>query len=95
MDLNIAPPRRGSFECVIVNEKNEGRADLQTRALDKRENLMILFLISQPYVVTPHLNRLAETVQMRGHNICFNGKIRKIIHNLSSYPFLPGALDSW
>ena len=23
----------------------------------------------EPYVVTPHLNRLVETVQMRGHNI--------------------------
>ena len=23
------------------------------------------------YVVTPHLNRLIETVQMRGHNIDF------------------------
>ena len=25
----------------------------------------------KPYVETPHLNRLVETVQMRGHNICF------------------------
>ena len=25
----------------------------------------------KPYVVTPHLNRLVETVQMRGLNICF------------------------
>ena len=23
------------------------------------------------YAVTPHPNRLDETVQMRGHNICF------------------------
>ena len=23
----------------------------------------------KPYVVTPHLNRLVETVQMRGHNM--------------------------
>ena len=23
----------------------------------------------EPYVVTPHLNRLNETVQMRGHNM--------------------------
>ena len=27
----------------------------------------------KPYVVTPHLNRLVETVQMGGHNVCFNG----------------------
>ena len=26
---------------------------------------------SKPYVVTPHLNRLIETVQIRGHNLCF------------------------
>ena len=47
-----------------------------TRALDKREYLMIFFLISHqticcepssepPHVVTPHLN----PVQMRGHNM--------------------------
>ena len=23
------------------------------------------------YIVTPHLNRLGETVHMRGHNVCF------------------------
>ena len=33
------------------------------------------------YVVTPHLNRLFETAQMRGHNICFNGELTKIILN--------------
>ena len=46
------------------------------RALDKREYLVIIrdiLCISciKTYVVTPHLNRLDETVQMRGHNICF------------------------
>ena len=45
----------------------------KSRALDKREFLMIIFLISHhcliPYVVTRHLNRLIETVHMRGHNI--------------------------
>ena len=41
---------------------------------------MIIFLIShQTYDVTPHLNRLDETVQMRGHNICF----KQIYQNLS------------
>ena len=46
------------------------------RALDKGEYVMIirdkfcLFCI-KPYVVTSHLNRLKETVQMRGHNIRF------------------------
>ena len=28
------------------------------------------YFSSKPYDVTPHLNRLNETVQMRGHNIC-------------------------
>ena len=46
------------------------------RALDKREYLVIIgdnfckFFI-KTYVVTPHLNRLDKTVQMRGHNIQF------------------------
>ena len=31
----------------------------------------IFYVLFTPYVVTPHLNRLDETVQMRGHNICF------------------------
>ena len=44
------------------------------RALDKRKVLMIIrdnfnqFCIKS-YNVTPNLNRLVETVQMRGHNI--------------------------
>ena len=46
------------------------------RAPYKRGYLMIIEGISsyfslKPYVVTPHLNRLDETVQMRGHNIYF------------------------
>ena len=44
------------------------------RALDKRENLMIVrdnfcqFCL-KTYVVIPHLNCLKGTVQMRGHKI--------------------------
>ena len=46
------------------------------RALDKREYLVIIRDIfcqfyCKTYFVTPHLNRLDETVQMRGHNIWF------------------------
>ena len=46
------------------------------RALDKREYLVIIrdnfcLFCFESYVVTPHLNRLDETVQMRGHNIWF------------------------
>ena len=33
----------------------------------------------KPYVVTPQLNRLVETVQMRGQNICFYVEFTKII----------------
>ena len=39
---------------------------------------------TKTYVVTPHLHRLDETVQMRGHNIWFQTEIRKIIPQLSS-----------
>ena len=40
------------------------------------------------YVVTPHLNRLNETVHMRGHNIWIQREIRKIIPQLSSNTLL-------
>ena len=45
------------------------------RAVEKKEYLMIIrddFVSSAEkhnYVVTPHLNRLDETIQMRVHNI--------------------------
>ena len=35
----------------------------------------------KPYVATPHLNRLIETVQMRGNNIFFYAEFIKIIPN--------------
>ena len=31
--------------------------------------------------MTPHLNRLDETVQMRGHNLCYSAELSKIISN--------------
>ena len=52
------------------------------KALDKRifdDNFLYLSL--KPYVVTPHLNRLVETVQMRGHNVYFYAELTKIIPN--------------
>ena len=60
------------------------------RALEKMEYLVISkdnfsYFSSKPYVVTPYLNRLNETVQMRGHNIWFRWEIRKIILNTPSY----------
>ena len=54
------------------------------RTLDKREYLMIIGDMFF-YVVTPHLNHLIETVQMRGHNIWFQSEIRKIIPQLLSH----------
>ena len=48
--------------------------DGDPRAVDKRKYLVVIgdnlykFCI-KTYVVTPHLNCLDETVQMRGHNI--------------------------
>ena len=50
-----------------------------SRAHDKTKSLVIIrdnfcqFHV-KTYVVTPHLNRLDETVQMRGHNIGFGKK---------------------
>ena len=37
--------------------------------------IIFLFFSSQQYDVTPDLNRLDETVQMRGHNICFYAEL--------------------
>ena len=42
--------------------------------------------------MTPHLNRLGETVQMRGHIICFYAELTKIIHNYRQYFLLSRAL---
>ena len=43
--------------------------------------------------MTPHLNRLAETIQMRGHNLLFYAEITKIIPNYHQYSLLSTALD--
>ena len=48
----------------------------QNRAVDKREYLVIIrdnfcSFCLKTYDLTLHLNRLDETVQMRGHNIWF------------------------
>ena len=53
----------------------------EARALDKTDYLMLIFFYcsSKPYDVTPHLNRLVETVQMRGCNICFYAKLTKYL----------------
>ena len=49
----------------------------------------IVSILHKTYVVTPNLNRLDETVQMRGHNISFLMRNKKhypqIIIKYSSY----------
>ena len=40
----------------------------------------------KPYVVTPHLNHLVQTVKMRGHNICLKPELKKKLSlNTPSY----------
>ena len=58
------------------------KRDTEKIALDKGEfDDNISYFSWKPYVVTPHLNRLVETVQMRGHNISFYSELTKIIRN--------------
>ena len=52
---------------------------IKFRALEKRENKVIirdnfLLILHKMYVVTPHLNRLDETLQMRVTTYGFNEK---------------------
>ena len=54
------------------------------RALDRGEYLVIIrdnfsYFSSKSCDVTPHLNRLDETVQMRDHNTSFYAELTKII----------------
>ena len=48
----------------------------------------------KPYVVTPHLNRLNDTVQMRGHSVCFYAELTKIIINYHQILPLISSSDS-
>ena len=63
------------------------------KALNKSEYLVIIRdnfcqVCKKVYAVTPHLTRLDETLQIRGHNICFEVEIGKIIPQLSSNTLL-------
>ena len=56
----------GDFDYFVLKFK------MAIRAQNKREYLMIIremFILHKTYVVTPHLNRLDESAQMRGHNM--------------------------
>ena len=46
----------------------------------------------KPYVMTPHLNCLIESVQMRGHNKLFYAALTKIIPNYHQIILLSRAL---
>ena len=57
--------------------------------------MIISYSSTKPYDVTPQLNRLDETVQMSGHNICFYAKLIKIIPTYHQILLLSSALLSW
>ena len=83
-------------EKVLIRSLLFVRARIRTsRAPDKRvyrgeikDNFSSFSM--KTYVVTPHYNRLDETVLMMSHKICFNGKISQltIIPILSLLPLL-------
>ena len=63
-------------------------SSMTSRALDKREYLLInkdnfCHFYIKTDIVTPHLNHLDKKVQMKGHNVRFKRKLRKIILQLS------------
>ena len=78
-----------------TNDYSEIPVAYKYRALDKTEHLVIIFssFFSKLYVVTPHLNCLVETVQMRDHNICFYAELTKIISNYQQ--ILPSYVELW
>ena len=57
------------------------RYSMQSSRLEGVFDDYISYFSWNPYIMTPHLNRLIETVQMRGHNICFYAEFTKIILN--------------
>ena len=71
--------RIGSYRSKLFSYTIDPNAELQIRG-SIEDNSKTIFLISQQkHVVTPHKNRLSETVLMMGHNKGFKGVIRKII----------------
>ena len=46
------------------------------------------YILLKPYIVTPHLHRLDETVQMRGLKVSFYAELTKIIPNYHQVPSL-------
>ena len=59
---------------VVLLDSTYHLSIMLVRALDKKGHLMIIednfsYFSLKPYAVTPHVNSLYETVQMRGHNM--------------------------
>ena len=44
--------------------------------------------------MTPHLSRLIEMVQIRGHNICFYAELKKLSLIITKYSLLSRTLNN-
>ena len=69
--------------------------EMYTRALEMREysDEIFFYMSLKPYVVTPHLNSLVETAQIRGQNICFYAELTKLSLIIIKYSLLSTALE--
>ena len=64
-------------------------AELQIRGgIVDNSKIFFSFFSTKTYIVTPHLNRIVETVLMRAHNEYLKGKIRKSISKFHVSEFL-------
>ena len=75
-------------------------AQITVRALDNREYLVIIRdnvcqFCAKTYVGTPHLNRLDETVQMRGHPHMVSMRYKKLSLIYHQILLFPRALYSY
>ena len=61
-----------SFPIQYLSKPNSQTSRLE-RVFDDNRSIVFSYFSFKPYVVTPHLNRFIETVQMRGHKIFFSG----------------------
>ena len=75
----IAPLDQVDQRGQLSWQRTENQSMMGTRAVDKREYLVIIRdnfcqFCTKTYVVTPHLNHLDKTVQMRRHTYGFSEK---------------------
>ena len=76
ISLTLHACRKADFMCIF-SEVSMCQSFRSEGALDDNFS----YFSSKPYVVTPHLNILFQTVQMRGHNIWFYEELIKVIPN--------------